>query len=600
MNKIYIVACEMSMQCARAGLTDLRAGSNGLWANVGQTTRNVYERLRDDDYKRKQMGGELMVLFEQDVGDMTTDKQIHPLLKNHPDVIWNSKSSNTEEFFFKGDLGDGEVARKIVSEVLQKVCLPVLLQENARLAGDVTQLSEEITKRDEIISNISSGAAMQSAMSRVADTSKENDELKTENDLLHESLQQVKESFIFEQQAVNRIKEENRLLCKRNDHTLELLDSVESELNSLKHEVAEDQETLQHAIQTLQVTARAHQELKNELYAANIKSESWISQLQQEINSKTSDIIAANTKLDDAQQALDDAQQKLSSTQEYYNRQIKSVYASLEKEQKALTNTREDLHSTFETLNRWKMTSVLAGSLATILLSFAGWKLWESHDEISQLQSQFARQEEALVNETLKNNRLKLKLADASRPSGFRSAEQDLNHKVRQTTHPPTLLDPAEKKRYDELYSNLGKDRADAYAKRMAENDATTMGAARYAIQHSKPIDPDVNPDTAGVVILDAGVLVTLINEQVVSSATACLLLRSKSTSKYHVTAAMGILPDGHVGYVKVQDQTGDPQLVADCVLPVLKRVKIDPPDVNMLGTYTVDFNIKVADEQGG
>ena len=585
-NKIYIVACEMSMQCARAGLTDLRAGSNGLWANVGQTTRNVYERLRDDDYKRKQMGGELMVLFEQDVGDMTTDKQIHPLLKQHPDVSWNPKSTNTEEFFFKGDLGDGVVARKIVSEVLQKVCLPVLLQENARLAGDVTQLSEEITKRDEIISNISSGAAMQSAMSRLADTSKENDELKTENDLLHESLQQVKESFIFEQQAVNRIKEENRLLCKRNDHTLELLDSVESELDSLKREVDEDQETLQHAIQTLQVTASARQELKNELYAANIKSENWINQLQQEINSKTSEIITANTN-------LDDVQQKLSNAQGYY----RSVYASLEKEQKALADTRKDLHNTLETLDRWHVKSVLAGSLAMILLSFAGWKLWESHDEINQLQSQVVGYEEALTTEKLKNNRLKLKLADTIRPTGIRRAEQGLNHKDRHATHPPTLLDPSEQKRYDELYSNLGKDRADAYAKRMAENDVATIGAARYAIQHSTPVDPDVNPDMAGVVILDAGVLVTLINAQVVSSATACLLLKTKTTSKYHVTAVMGILPDGHVGYVKVQDQTGDPQLVAECILPALKIVKIDPTGVNLLGTYTVDFNIKVADE---
>lgn len=512
MNKIYIVAGERNMRLAQS--------EGGLWANVGQTTRNVYERLRDDDYKRKAMGGELMVLFEQDVGDMTTDKQIHPLLKNHPDVSWSPKSSNTEEFFFKGDLGDGVVARKIVSEVLQKVCLPVLLQENARLKNEINDAQEEIEKKEKIIKQITSGDMLQLAMERLLETEKECQEIKDENERLQQ--EQEKALFIFEQQAANTI-----------------------------------------------------------------------NQLQQEINSKTSDIITANTK-------LNDTQQKLSNTQEYYDRQIRSVYASLEKEQKALSDTREDLLSTFETLNKWKMASVLAGSLATILLSFVGWKLWESHDEINQLQSQFVRQEEALINETLKNNRLKLKLADESRPSRISSAEQGLNHKDRQATHPPTLLDPAEKKRYDELFSKLGKDRADAYAKRMAENDAATMGAARYAVQHSKPIDPDVNPDTAGVVILDAGVLVTLINEQVVSNATACLLLRSKFTSKYHVTAAMGILPDGSVGYVKVQDQTGDPQLVADCVLPALKSVKIEPPDVNMLGTYTVDFNIKVPDEQGG
>ena len=91
--------------------------------------------------------------------------------------------------------------------------------------------------------------------------------------------------------------------------------------------------------------------------------------------------------------------------------------------------------------------------------------------------------------------------------------------------------------------------------------------------------------------------LVTLINEQVVSSATACLLLKTKTTSKYHVTASMGILPDGRVGHIKVQGQDGDPQLVAECILPALKGVQIDPPGVNLLGTYTAEFNIKVTDE---
>ena len=48
-NKIYIVAGERNMKLAQI--------EGGLWANVGQTTRGVSDRLRDDDYKRKAAGG---------------------------------------------------------------------------------------------------------------------------------------------------------------------------------------------------------------------------------------------------------------------------------------------------------------------------------------------------------------------------------------------------------------------------------------------------------------------------------------------------------------------------------------------------------------
>ena len=195
-NKIYIVACEMSMQCARAGLTDLRAGSNGLWANVGQTTRNVYERLRDDDYKRKQMGGELMVLFEQDVGDMTTDKQIHPLLKQHPDVIWN-KSSNTEEFFFKGDPGDGSVARRIVSEILRRICVPLLQQENSKLHEETDRLRAELEQANSVIRDLSSDELIVVTLARVKEIEDHNDLLVGEKGSLQSELERARESELM-------------------------------------------------------------------------------------------------------------------------------------------------------------------------------------------------------------------------------------------------------------------------------------------------------------------------------------------------------------------------------------------------------------------
>ena len=222
-NKIYIVAGERNMRLAPT--------EGGLYANVGQTTRSVADRLRDDDYKRKAAGGKWQVLLEQEVGDLTTDKQIHPLLKRHPDVSWDPDSDNTEEFFFRGDPGDGSVARLIVGGILQQICLPHLQQENARLTGDIAQLGEEIAKRDEIIRSISSGEMVQRAMSRFMDASKENDELRSEND----RLKAERTSSIFERQAGSRINEENRRLRQWHEEEKRAHARVKSELDTLKN-----------------------------------------------------------------------------------------------------------------------------------------------------------------------------------------------------------------------------------------------------------------------------------------------------------------------------------------------------------------------------
>jgi len=222
-NKIYIVAGERNMRLAPT--------EGGLYANVGQTTRSVADRLRDDDYKRKAAGGKWQVLLEQEVGDLTTDKQIHPLLKRHPDVSWDPDSDNTEEFFFRGDPGDGSVARLIVGGILQQICLPHLQQENARLTGDIAQLGEEIAKRDEIIRSISSGEMVQRAMSRFMDASKENDELRSEN----ERLKAERTSSIFERQSASRINEENRRLRQWHEEEKRAHARVKSELDTLKN-----------------------------------------------------------------------------------------------------------------------------------------------------------------------------------------------------------------------------------------------------------------------------------------------------------------------------------------------------------------------------
>lgn len=136
-NTIYIVAGERLMRTA--------GNLGGLYANVGQTSRTPEERLTDDDYRRKAAGGKWQVLFRYPVGGFLTDKQIHPLLKGHPDVRWDPDSHNTEEFFFVGDPGDGSVAAGILMEILRQNHAP-LLQEEVRSLRGALEAAQQMTR----------------------------------------------------------------------------------------------------------------------------------------------------------------------------------------------------------------------------------------------------------------------------------------------------------------------------------------------------------------------------------------------------------------------------------------------------------------------
>ena len=515
-NKIYIVAAEGNM------LEHARI-NGGLYANVGQTTREVSERLHDDDYRRKNSGRRWQILLSQEVGDSLTDKQIHPLLKSHPGVSWDPDCDNTEQFLFKDDVGDGVIARQIVRGILQQVCLPLLQAELSRLQAAMAKAETELEERTQIIRDLASGEIVQEVMRRLEQT---------------------------------------------DDRALQLENEVARLTDDLQDAFSENE--------------KLQQELSDVSSKADKNYLERIDLLRQAVELKNVEV--QTTK------------KELSYVRDAYTRRSSQFDLMLEKTQSDLTRARHELCDAHDNLNKMTLGATAAGVLALLLLGIGCWKLWKTNDEIEQLQSQVAGYQEALTTETLKNNRLKLKLVDASHSVGVTSPSQGQKHKDRQAL-PPVPLNSDNLVRYNELYTLLGKERADAYARGVAAVEKDMTGAASYAIQHSNPIDPDVNPDAAGVVILDAGVLVTLINEQVVSSATACLLLKTKTTSKYHVTASMGILPDGHIGYIKVQDQSGDPQLVAECILPALKSVQIDPPGVNLLGTYAADFNIKVTDE---
>ena len=103
-----------------AGVRNLTSGAvssnGGVWANVGQTSRDPRERISDRDYKRKQMGGKIVVLcWWLDV--VSPDTDIHDRLKSDARVGWN-KSTNTEEFLFMDDDGTGDVIRQKVGRIV--------------------------------------------------------------------------------------------------------------------------------------------------------------------------------------------------------------------------------------------------------------------------------------------------------------------------------------------------------------------------------------------------------------------------------------------------------------------------------------------------
>lgn len=136
-NKLYLVAGSRNILLAEST-------KSGLWANVGMTHgRSPEERLRDPDYRKKQIGGELLVLSHWDIGKHT-DHEIHPDLKHHEEVKYEH-SDNTEEFLFLTDSGDGARAQQIIEEIILKRCIPIFVRQRLESQADaITQLSKQI------------------------------------------------------------------------------------------------------------------------------------------------------------------------------------------------------------------------------------------------------------------------------------------------------------------------------------------------------------------------------------------------------------------------------------------------------------------------
>jgi len=217
-NKSYIVAGERNMELAA-----LRGA--GLYVNVGQTTRDVEDRLRDDDYKRKAAGGKWKVIFQQDVGELT-DKDIHPILKKHPRIYWDPDSNNTEEFLFVDDPGDGSVAKKTVIEILTPYCQSLLKKENENLRDRISTLEEEVEAFSSLFG--SQGIELQ----KIQEIEQENEHLK---DALNAS---------------------NKLLTVEKDESAALKGYLQRYENKLKGELRSAQDALLNTKSTAENDAR--------------------------------------------------------------------------------------------------------------------------------------------------------------------------------------------------------------------------------------------------------------------------------------------------------------------------------------------------------
>lgn len=140
-----------------AGIRNIRSVEvhGGLWANVGETTKSVEERLSGLDYARKAAGGDWVILNKWRVPAWISDKNIHEEIKKNKNILWKN-STNSEEFLFYNDLGNGNAASLIVAEAIVKIMNSESKKIFKKVQIDRDILKEKLqklsNKRDRIVS----------------------------------------------------------------------------------------------------------------------------------------------------------------------------------------------------------------------------------------------------------------------------------------------------------------------------------------------------------------------------------------------------------------------------------------------------------------
>ena len=275
-NRIYIVAGERNMIGAE------RLG--GLYANVGQTTRSVKERLQDHDYKHKAGGGEWKILSDQNVGSLFSDHDLHPHLKSHPDVTWNPNSSNTEEFLFKNDPGDGSVAKKIVGDLLKTLCLPLIQKEVKRLQA------EDFVSKDKIVS-----------LSARVDELSSSEHLEALNTKVNRL---EKELFVKNQELDDKNKELSQTIKSQKLNTTTILNRFEKELDDKNNALFCKNKELDDK----------NEELAQTIKSQNLKTFTIVNRLEKELDDKDKELDDKDKELFVKNEELDDKNEELAQT----------------------------------------------------------------------------------------------------------------------------------------------------------------------------------------------------------------------------------------------------------------------------------------------
>ena len=117
----------------------------GLWANVGETSKSVEERLEGLDYARKMAGGDWIILNQWRVPDWISDSMLHTKLRLNPKIKWFD-SHNTEEFLFTEDTGDGNTASEYIGAAIMEAVMEESHKQIAGIKSERNSLREKLKK----------------------------------------------------------------------------------------------------------------------------------------------------------------------------------------------------------------------------------------------------------------------------------------------------------------------------------------------------------------------------------------------------------------------------------------------------------------------
>jgi hypothetical protein len=137
---IYLVAGSRSLDSIEV--------HGGLWANVGETTKSVEERLSGMDYSRKAAGGEWVILNKWKVPIWFSDSMVHQELRKSETVVWKN-SANSEEFLFIGDQKNANLASLIIGEAIIKL----MNSENEKIINSINSDRTALRKKLEQLSS---------------------------------------------------------------------------------------------------------------------------------------------------------------------------------------------------------------------------------------------------------------------------------------------------------------------------------------------------------------------------------------------------------------------------------------------------------------